>query len=140
MKKDNLFQINNMQNEQVFSGIVSLVSEEPSLVIYAVGWADFERYMQNWNKNLLKQIIKENNKVPNSVNEEEKWFSSPELSRGSEGSFNDNAIPELFGNNLRELIIGLDWEDISITFGKNLLIDNPALSNTSKKEICNWFY
>ena len=140
MKKDNLFQINNMQNEQVFSGIVSLVSEEPSLVIYAVGWADFERYMQNWNKNLLKQIIKENNKVPNSVNEEEKWFSSPELSRGSEGSFNDNAIPELFGNNLRELIIGIDWEDISITFGKNLLIDNPALSNTSKKEICNWFY
>ena len=140
MKKDNIFQINNMQNEQVFSGIVSLVSEEPSLVIYAVGWADFERYMQNWNKNLLKQIIKENNKVPNSVNEEEKWFSSPELSRGSEGSFNDNAIPELFGNNLRELIIGLDWEDISITFGKNLLIDNPALSNTSKKEICNWFY
>ena len=34
------------------------------------------------------------------MSEEEKWFSSPELSRNSEGSFNDNAAYDLFDNNL----------------------------------------
>ena len=140
MQKDNQFQINSIQNEQASSRIVHLVSEEPPLIIYAVGWSDFEKYMQNWNKNLLKQIIKENCKVQNSVSEEEKWFSAPELSRNSEDSFNDNVASELFDNNLRKLITDLDEEDISIAFDKDLLIVDPPSSNISKRRIFNWFY
>ena len=69
-----------------------------------------------------------------------KWFSSPQLSRNSKGSFNDIVVSEQFDNNLRKLITNLDEKDISIAFDKYLLIVNLPNSNISKRRIFNWFY
>ena len=132
MQEDIPFQLNSLQDEQAVFGVVPIVWEDPSLIIYAIGWSDFEGYMQKWNKTLLRRIIKEDNKAQSTKSEKEKGWSSPKGFWGSEVSFIDNTSSELFDQNLRNLIADIDWDEVTTRLDESLKFEQPQHSSICK--------
>ena len=123
MQKDIPFQLNRLNDEQAVLGVTPIAWGDPTLIVYAIGWPDFEGYMQKWSKTLLRWDIKEDNKTQSPKREEEKGCSSPETSGSGEVSFIDNATSELFNKNLKHLVVDLDWAEAAQRFDETLKID-----------------
>ena len=140
MQKDNTPDWNIVMDEGAILEIISLSSEDFSTIIYAIGCPEFEESMQKWSKNILTQIIKENNKAQDVMEEEKKGCPSPPAGRRSENTSTNNELSKLFENNLKELMTDLDWEEIARRFQSDLDLSNHQSENTSKKSKLCWSY
>ena len=89
------------QLERTRTALKILASESDSLVLYVIGWLDFDEIISQWSDDILKQIIENHERLQERSKEENKFPPSTIFDSCRKDHSAEFETSELYDNNLK---------------------------------------
>ena len=85
-----------MHNKQSKASLKILNSERFEIVLYIIGWPDFDGSIAGWSEDILDQIVEENNEDQKTIEKEKKSAVSSVINLKSLDLLKETDFSEMF--------------------------------------------